>query len=92
MGGYLKKYNPLEPVNKCLFFKKKKVFVKFNENFFRKLDTDDKIKKLPADIRDTVILVYIMDMKITDVAQLLKIHRNTVTNRLKTAEKLVGKC
>jgi sugar diacid utilization regulator len=89
---YLEHYNALEPVNCNQFTKKRKVYVRFNENFFRKLETDEKIKALPVEIRDTVILSYILDMKISDVAKMLHVHRNTVTNRLKIAEKLIGKC
>lgn len=92
MGNcYLSGYRVDEPVNVCQFSKKRKVYVKFNENFFRKLETDEKIKGLSRDLRDAVTLVCVLDMKITEAAKILHVHRNTITNRIKEAEIILGK-
>lgn len=87
--AYLERYRHDEPVNKNTFQKKRKVIVGFNLGFFDKIDTDAQIKELPKDLKNVVLLCIVEDKSIKEVAEILNIHRNTVSNRIKKATKIL---
>lgn len=45
---------------------------------------------LPGKYREVIVLYYYQDMKIWEIAQLLRIPENTVSTRLRKARKLLG--
>ena len=84
--NYFDYYRNYEPVNENQFMKKRKVYIKFNNKFFDKLLIDEGIKNLPHDIRSTVHHILIEDRSVQETANIMGVHRNTVSNRLKKAK------
>ena len=85
------KYNPLESVCNSIFVKGAGFRIMFNDNFFNKIETDNAIKSLPVKYRNVIILYYVSNYNIAEIAQQLKIHRNTVARRLRKAEEMLRK-
>jgi RNA polymerase sigma factor (sigma-70 family) len=91
MFYYLKIYRADEPVNRNTFTKHRKVLTTISEKFIDKIIVDQCIDSLPYNLRQVMTLYIKYDIPIGEIAAILGIHRNTVTNRIKRGIKCIDK-
>lgn len=66
--------------------------VEFTPDLFVKLEVENALEHLPAELRDVVVLYYFQDLKLWEIADILKIGLPLVKYRIKQAKIQLKKC